>query len=156
LGNVADERIPQIQAAVTSALAQVTPFELKIEGLGCFPKATAPRVLWVGLGGNLVGLNHAQQLTENALTQIGFAPENHNFNPHLTLARIPDIGLEEKAKIGRILQSFKGNTAFGTVKFSEAVLMQSNLHPDGAIYTPICHFNFKETRKSIQETGDNN
>jgi RNA 2',3'-cyclic 3'-phosphodiesterase len=143
LGDVEDERIPQVQEAVSNALAQVTPFELKIAGLGCFPKPDAPRVIWVGLGGNLAGLNHAQRLTESALTAIGFAPENYNFNPHLTLARVPDIGKVEKAKIGRILQNYNGNIAFGSVKFSEAVLMQSILHQQGAIYTPICHFPFK-------------
>jgi RNA 2',3'-cyclic 3'-phosphodiesterase len=143
LGEVADERIPQIQSALTSTFAQVTTFELKIEGLGSFPKPNAPRVLWVGLAGNLAGLNYAQRLTETTLVGLGFPPENFNFNPHLTLARIPDIGADEKAKIGRTLQSYKGNTAFGSFKFNAAVLMQSTLRPDGAIYSPVYHFPFK-------------
>ncbi|NWJ47891.1 MAG: RNA 2',3'-cyclic phosphodiesterase [Chloroflexi bacterium] len=143
LGEVAAPRLPEIISVTENALAPVQPFSLIAAKLGVFPRADAPRVIWVGLDGNLKALAAAQQAVEKSLVPLGFAPETRPFSPHLTLGRVPDIGAEEKRRLGQLLQTFSGKNSFGHYRFEEAVLMQSTLLPDGAIYTPLAHFKFE-------------
>ena len=49
LGWVDDEREPGIADAAAAAVADAGPFRLSLVGIGGFPSATAPRVVWVGV-----------------------------------------------------------------------------------------------------------
>jgi 2'-5' RNA ligase len=85
IGEWPEPRLEEIH----DALAQVTrdAFEISLSGLGWYPNARAPRILWVGVhaGPELSAL--AQQI-EQRLEAIGVAKEDRPFAPHLTLARI--------------------------------------------------------------------
>jgi RNA 2',3'-cyclic 3'-phosphodiesterase len=86
IGEWPEQRLEEIH----DALAQVgprEPFEISLHGLGWYPNAHAPRVLWVGVdaGPELAAL--VQQI-EQRLEAIGVAKEGRPFAPHLTLARI--------------------------------------------------------------------
>jgi len=144
LGEVAPERIPEIIETVNIALGQpeIELFDLLVGKLGVFPNLNAPRVIWVGVDGNLKALNQLQKAIETALNPLGFPPEDRPFSPHLTLGRVPDIGFEEKRKLGLIIQNYEGQTSFGSLLVEEAVLMQSELASDGAIYTLMQSFRF--------------
>ena len=63
------------------------PLQVLLRGLGWFPNAHSPRVFWAGIDGGSALLELAA-LTDNALSSIGVAKEEHPFSPHLTLARI--------------------------------------------------------------------
>ena len=73
------------------ALAQVTapPVEVAVRGLGWFPNADRPRVLWAGVEGG-AELRKLAQETERAVAKLGVTVEVREYSPHLTLARIPD------------------------------------------------------------------
>jgi RNA 2',3'-cyclic 3'-phosphodiesterase len=86
IGEWPEQRLEEIH----DALAQVgprEPFEISLHGLGWYPNAHAPRVLWVEVaaGPELAAL--VQQI-EQRLEAIGVAKEGRPFAPHLTLARI--------------------------------------------------------------------
>ena len=49
LGDVADERVPELAAALTSAAAGARPLSLALGGFGVFPDFRRPRVVWVGI-----------------------------------------------------------------------------------------------------------
>ena len=83
--------------AVKEALSCVTshaPFELDLDGTGVFPNERKPRVLWVGIKGDMAPLNALQSDVENALEGIGFRRERRDFSPHLTIGRIRDTASE--------------------------------------------------------------
>ncbi len=144
LGDVPAERIAEINAALSFALAGLedAAFDLALEGLGSFGKPDAPRVIWVGVGGNRSRLNRLQKVVEKTLNPMGFPPDARGYNPHLTLGRVPDLGREERAALTRLLSRYTNSPEvnFGRFPVTEAVLMQSDLRPAGAIYTPIAHF----------------
>jgi 2'-5' RNA ligase len=150
LGEVPALQVPDIISATGAALArpEIKPFGLLVGKIGVFPKPDAPRVIWVGLDGNLKALEATYQAVENALVGLGFPPEKRDFSPHLTLGRVPDIGPQEKRFLGQNLLKYPGKTGFGSFNFGEAVLMQSELQPAGAIYTPLAHFKFGERQVS--------
>lgn len=75
-------------ALVADALSTVSgrPFELGLTGVGKFPPAGKPKVLWVGVRDNseLLSLHVG---IGNALGAAGFPLETRPYSPHITLAR---------------------------------------------------------------------
>jgi 2'-5' RNA ligase len=67
-------------------------FPIAVRGLGWFPNAVRPHVLWAGIDGGrpLYNLAHA---TEQAVATLGVKLETRAYSPHLTLARLPETGV---------------------------------------------------------------
>src|SRR5512133_1298710 len=53
LGAVPEERIAELDAAVRAAAASSPPLQLELRGAGGFPNARRPRVVWLGIQGDL-------------------------------------------------------------------------------------------------------
>src|SRR5262245_9030595 len=49
LGDTSEEAVPQICSAVKPVLHAMTAASVKLSGLGAFPNARRPSVVWVGL-----------------------------------------------------------------------------------------------------------
>jgi len=130
LGEISEQVSAKVQDALNSI--QFEEFDLKFQGIGAFPKASFPRVIWVGTdenGGEKLK-NLALQV-ENALSPLGFHSDKP-FRPHVTIFRI-------KNKIGNISDKLKrySTTKFGTQKISEIKFKQSVLTPDGPNYSDL-------------------
>lgn len=135
LGEAAETSAPALLEALAGLPA--APFALGLEGLGAFPDLRRPRVLWVGLGGDLAALARLQAAVLAATAPLGFAPEARPFRPHLTLGRVrQDAGPEERRAVGRAV----GHAAPPAPLSWEAgapTLYQSTLTPAGAVYTAL-------------------
>src|SRR3990172_2239746 len=88
LGDTPQSRIQSIVAAMRMATTGVAPFLLQVQGVGVFPHMRAPRVLWMGVGGDMESLTQVRQQLEEALEDRGFTKEQRSFSPHLTLGRV--------------------------------------------------------------------
>lgn len=143
LGDMPEDRVPDVQTVLTRVAGGHSRFTVDVEGLGVFPDARAPRVLWVGLTAHVDALKRLAADVEAVLGAIGFAPESKPFNPHLTLARIKersrDIG--QTLAVDRMLERA---APIGTVMVNAIALMKSELKPSGAVYTKLCEVSLKE------------
>ncbi len=90
LGNVDGSRATELPAVVATAVRDQPTFDLGIGGIGIFPNARAPKVLWVGLIGDLDALARLRDRVEEAVVGAGLPAEARPFRAHLTLARVPD------------------------------------------------------------------
>lgn len=88
LGSIEKSRVALLSQAADRAVNERTPFTIVIERAGSFPKAGAPRVLWIGVNDHSRGLLELQQKFEDECAKEGFAREQRHFHPHLTLARL--------------------------------------------------------------------
>jgi 2'-5' RNA ligase len=79
--------VAALRDAVERALRGTRGFELATAGLGGFPDAGGARVLWAGIGAGERALNELAGRIDEASEGLGFAPREHGFQPHLTLAR---------------------------------------------------------------------
>jgi len=141
LGYVAEEAVEKIRAGLEAVAAEHAPFELMIAGAGAFPDESRPRVLWVGCQDSApVGARHAAPLRElvkslqTAMQPLGFQPERREFSAHLTLGRVKQP--RPDAALTRALDSIKNET-FGAVRVEAIHLFQSELHPEGSIYSKL-------------------
>lgn len=87
LGQQPRETLPRLSALATAAAAASQPGRLRLGDPGSFGPPRAPRVLWVGLAGDLEPLLALQSRLADALRTTGFALEDRPFQPHITLAR---------------------------------------------------------------------
>ncbi len=136
LGDVADVDLVRLCRAVNDAAKPHAPFELRLEGLGCFPDPRKARVLWVGMTGpGLEPLARLQKEVAAAATQAGCPPEDNRFHPHITLGRIK-VGRGPARDLSPILRHHQTWSA-GSFRVSEAVVFASTLAPEGPIYAPL-------------------
>ncbi len=137
LGNVPQEKISYIGDALTTIMQQVPPFYLELDAPGAFPNAKRPRILWVGLAGDLRELVTLHKDIDTVLNCLGFPPENRPFSPHLTLCRIREnMPATLITDIGHTLNTVEveDNARFQVV---ELTLFKSLLTPGGPIYTRL-------------------
>lgn len=89
LGDVEPDGLEGVSEAVRAAAACVSPFTLTTSGVGVFPDARRPRVVWVGVEAGS-GLFELYEAVERELELVGFRRERRSFRPHLTMGRIRD------------------------------------------------------------------
>ena len=126
LGRVSAEQVDAVRAAVRSACSGVWPFRMSLTGeLGTFRSG----VLWAGLEASAELAALAAALTAGLGGVVDLRDGDRPFRAHLTLARAP-----KGARVPRSLTERRVPTAAWTV--AEVVLMESQLSPAGARYTP--------------------
>ena len=137
LGEITPPMVDKVTQALKEACQRVKPFNLALSHTGAFPNLERPRVLWVGLTGDLEPLHELQGRIEARMQRLGFFSENRRFSPHVTLGRVRDgTRPGDRYRIGEAL----GRVAVEDVpswQVETVNLMRSTLTPAGAIYTPL-------------------
>ena len=134
LGEVQETRISEIMAALGRAAEGKSRFRLQVAGAGVFPNARNPRVVWVGVTGELDKLMALQVQVEEQMVRLGFEQEDRRFTPHLTLGRIKYLRSSDAWQ--RSLEAIKDITLPG-FDVTAISLMKSELMRSGAVYTEI-------------------
>ena len=87
IGETAPAAVPRIEERLNAIAARAYPFELVAGNIGFFGAPQSPRVLWVGVSGNVKTLRALQADVAQEMAGIGFQPEARPFSPQITLAR---------------------------------------------------------------------
>lgn len=138
LGDVRKEQFADIESALKTALEWLSPFQVQIGGTGAFPNLKQPRVFWVGLQTGAEVLTKAAARIEDAFASLGFPKEKRAYSPHLTLGRVRSM--HQIDQVSQAVSVLKIASEPFTV--NRVVLMQSDLKPTGAEYTPVFHIQF--------------
>lgn len=139
LGDVFNEDLEKISNTLRICMKNISPFSLEAGKIGIFPNIKRPRIIWLGIGGDMESLLRFQVTVDKELRKCGFKPEERHSTPHLTIARIKEtkelIGLE------KILEK-RDNYNVGHFDVRGLTFFASNLTPQGAVYTKLEHFPF--------------
>ena len=138
LGDVRPEAINDVREALQRVTDTYPPFSIDFGGIGAFPNLTRPRVIWMGIKQGASTVSHLAKAVNHELTHLGFSKDNR-FHPHLTLARLRTATNLEPLK--NILRKYD-TIVDGSMHVNEIALMQSQLHRNGAIYTPLSVHHF--------------
>ncbi|MFY9557288.1 MAG: RNA 2',3'-cyclic phosphodiesterase [Blastocatellia bacterium] len=131
LGNVDASRIERVSKAVVRAATGISPFEVEINGAGCFPSPRNPRVLWVGLPVIPEALQQLYRNIEDELAGESFDREARKFSPHLTIGRIRSPRNSVRVAEALIAAGFEPER----FEVPQVIVMRSDLKPTGSIYT---------------------
>ena len=134
LGNIHPAQVEDIALAVAEEIRDDPPITLGAAGLGAFPSRRKPRVIWIGMEGEVQRLTRIQTRVENALEPLGFVREKRPFRPHLTIGRVKD-----RCKLQALIDAMAELKIpeFDSFDVTEIILYKSDLRPTGAIYTKL-------------------
>jgi 2'-5' RNA ligase len=135
LGNVAADRLGELVAALRRACSQTPPFQVALEGAGCFPSSKSPRVIWIGIQGELEPLRKLQSQIALETRTFGDHGEERAFQPHLTIGRVKASGLEGRA-VGQAME-LAAVPKLGDWTVQHVLLVRSELSSVGASYTTL-------------------
>ncbi|WP_336330336.1 RNA 2',3'-cyclic phosphodiesterase [Haloarcula sp. CGMCC 1.2071] len=137
LGDTDPDRVDDIVTALEGAVEDsgVEPFEAELGGLGVFPSLSYISVVWVGVrdgqgGAELAALHKA---VEDQTVAMGFDPEDHEFTPHATIARMDHAGGKETVQ--NAVEN--DDPDVGRLQVEEIRLKESELGPDGPTYRTV-------------------
>ena len=129
LGHAPSAVLDALRDPLAAAAAASAPRPVRVSGLGVFPASARARVLWIGIAPT-EGIVELQATCEAAAVGAGFEPERRPFRCHLTLGR-----WREPARRPALPP-----LDLGRAQFERLVLFRSQLHPKGAVYTPLASF----------------
>jgi len=132
LGEV-DASLAQTVADHLAPPIAVDPFDVAVAGLGTFPPAGLPRVVWMGVTDGAAPLSALYRELGRRLDGLGFPRDPRPFHAHLTLGRI-------KAPCGpRVRDAVAAARAAdaGRCRADHVTLFESRLSPSGATYAVV-------------------
>ena len=136
LGEVPDNQIVEICNITKAVAGRYKGFDFAVREAGSFGGRSA-RVLWVGAGLECPELLELQQDLEDELADAGRPKEGRQFSGHLTLCRIRNSKAGEK--LGKLIEQYK-DYDLGTVHAGSITVFESQLTPQGPLYTPLGNF----------------
>jgi 2'-5' RNA ligase len=139
LGNIDADQIDPLKTALAAAVSGGRPLCLQAGGLGGFPNARRPRVIWVGLNGELEALASLQQRVVLACSAFVAEEDRQTFQPHLTLGRVNDRFPGNTRAVARALPGWRFDEPLPWAA-EEVCLIRSRLQPDGAIHEDLACF----------------
>lgn len=142
IGNINPGDIDKIGGAMMDAVDDFAAITLVAGGIGVFPGIKRPRVIWVGLGGQIQLLFAMQRVLEENLAALGFKEEKRPFKGHLTLGRF-----RQTVNPNTIRQIMREHANLYSEEFTarRIILFKSDLKPTGAVYSQLMNFAFKDT-----------
>lgn len=133
LGEVDQLEVVKICRVARARARKHEPFALDVQGLGGFPNARRPKILWAGIteGADRLRALHAD--LEDGLLDLGcYRREERGYTPHLTLGRLTQ---ESEAEAWGPILAQHAEWRGGTSDVDEVLVMASDLRRGGAEYS---------------------
>jgi len=142
LGEIPQASVADFSNAASRAVVGLTPFSIRLEQAGAFPKHGQPRVLWMGITDCSGGLGELHARLEDESGRIGFKKEGRPFHPHLTIARV------RQPQRARTLAAAHQQLEFtpAEIDVSELLVIRSELSSSGSKYTVVSRHAFSGVR----------
>ncbi len=135
LGEQPAARLPDLEGIGQAAAAASHTGTLRLDEPGSFGPRSAPRVLWIGLAGDVPTLLGLHAALADRLRAAAFPVEDRPFQAHITLAR-----RRERAP-GRSPAPWPPpHVRSAAIPLEALTLFQSRLSPRGATYLPLGHW----------------
>ncbi|MCH7905903.1 MAG: RNA 2',3'-cyclic phosphodiesterase [Chloroflexi bacterium] len=138
LGDTDHERVDAIGECMREAAERSGRFTLRLDDTGAFPDLRQPRVLWVGITGEVNRLQMLHTRLEGALTGIGIDPEDRRYNPHLTVGRLQrEVRPFDAGQVGQAFAHVRLPEPRPDLPVESLVLYRSRLLIDGPRYEEL-------------------
>jgi 2'-5' RNA ligase len=147
-GQTPPATVPALSAQLTTIAQRTAALTLTSGAVGVFPSAARPRVIWLGLAGDLAALHElAREVATTAKLAPGAAATP--FKPHITLGRV-----RERAAI----HDFEHCVADLDVEsvplpVTSIELTRSTLGAAGPTYTTLAELPLAGARPEVREHG---
>jgi len=135
LGSVDEDTIGDMEEKVNLVAKGFSAFRIRLNAVGVFPHWRRPRVIWIGLNGDIGRLSDLRDELQEELKALGFMPEKRPFRAHLTFGRFKGH-LDRPEDMKWILDKYRDINS-DLYQLNELILYKSDLKPDGPVYTKM-------------------
>lgn len=128
-----------VSKAVAEAARVAKPFPIASQGVGFFPNAQRPRVVWVGIEDPEHQIQPVYAALQKAIQPLGLGAAEEAFVPHITIARVT------RASPGPALADAVDpfvHARFGATKAEGLEFIESTLSKGGPVYRRIALHKF--------------
>lgn len=137
-GSVDEAEAIGIGEALQRVVAEARAFSVSAGDLGCFPNAARARIVWLGLK-DTEPLVKLEVSVRAATAEFGQAPEDREFHPHLTLARVKEARRPDRDALAELMR--KGAPIdVPDWRVEELELIRSELSQSGSVYTTLANY----------------
>lgn len=147
LGDISTDAINEVRNALEKTGSCCSPFSLQVKGGGVFPGPARPRVVWLGIEGDVGGLKNVYKNLTGFLVMHGFPAEKRPFRGHLTIGRV-----KGRLETGRLLSALELLMPEESPPFTadRLCLFKSDLTPQGAVYSALARVRLQGDRGGEQ------
>ena len=146
LGNVKIEEINQLKQALSTLALNEFEFKVRASDVSGFPEPRAARVIYAGVSRTQKLLDLQSEIDALA-SSLGFASEEREYRPHMTLGR-----LRSPASITDLVSPFV-RKKFHDFKISELTLFESALQGSFPVYIPLHTVTLSAQPEDLQAVG---
>ncbi len=125
LGDIAEDLVEDLSAELDNIARGYPALSLRFSGFGAFPNTRRPRVIWVGLAGDLPELAGLASQVDAMCSGFGIEREKRAFSAHITLGRLKVPSMVD-LETDLIEEGFSA---------TQVLLYRSELLPTGARHT---------------------
>lgn len=143
MGNIKINMLEAIKKEIKEVTHRTECMKVRLKGMGCFPDKRRPRVIWIGLDGDIKKMGELKDNLMKKLKSFGIKDEKREFKPHLTLGRFKKSGPSLGNQLNEAFERYSSLTSEDFI-LRELILFKSELRPEGANYTKIFSFPLKE------------
>jgi 2'-5' RNA ligase len=139
LGDVPAEQVAALEQAVSGVCSGSPAQRLSARGIGFFPNAQKPRVIWAGTGDDRGQLAELHRQLDEAVRPFAPAGKPERFAGHITLGRFKSgrhAAVETLLERATVLR----DRHFGDWLAGEVAIVRSELTSAGARHTPLATF----------------
>lgn len=143
LGDVPADQVPALEKSTAAVCAGLPALGLSARGIGFFPGAKKPRVIWVGASDGAGRLSDLHGKLDEALRWLAPTERSEKFAGHITLGRFKP---GHHAAIPRLLE-LAGEIHqrhFGDWLAGEVEIIRSELTAAGADHVPLASFQLRD------------
>ena len=135
IGNMEMDLLDDMAVIVKGACDSCPPMTISLKSAGVFSSKRNPKVLWIGLDGDIERMSVLRNTLQEGLRPFGIKEEKRGFSPHLTLGRFKK-GSKLGVHLEDLLLKYGGLESPG-ITLNELVLFRSELTPKGAKYSRL-------------------
>ncbi|MGH7992091.1 MAG: RNA 2',3'-cyclic phosphodiesterase [Limisphaerales bacterium] len=134
LGDVSSDRVAGLQESLRMACSGAPQLHLRAQGVGFFPNARSPRVIWIGISDGENRLADFQRKIEDAVQPFSAGPAGERFAGHVTLGRFNLVKWLDIKLLTTSAETMK-DSRFGEWTVREIEIIRSELLATGSRYT---------------------
>ena len=136
LGDVPSEHTAALEKSVAAVCSASSALRLSADGIGFFPNAHKPRVIWTGARDDSGLLSELHRQIDQALRWLAPAERPEKFTGHITLGRFKPGRPAAIQKLLELVSDLHGQH-FGVWQAREVDIIRSELTSVGAEHLPI-------------------
>jgi 2'-5' RNA ligase len=138
LGELTETEIDKVIKAVEKGVRGIKPFEIRLKGLGSFPDLVLPRVVWLGLKGDLKNMARIYKGVREELRKLKLEFDEKPFRAHVTLGRVSkEARRKQRLELGKYLQKHREMKIWQQWRVEKVAVYESRLKPSGSEYKEL-------------------